>query len=286
MRQRRFDLIILTGLVALAIAGVIVFRSPQRPGDAAGPPPPPAGETTFRNLTRDDLLLTVKPNLSQEQPENRLLRVNEVDKLRTDHPLEVTYPRDGATVFFIATPGHHYSFRYDEEDKVQVYPGSHGRDDAADLAPYVPTPMPVVERMLELAALGRDDVLYDIGSGDGRIVILAARKYGCRAVGIDIDPAMVTMGRQTARREGVASRTRFVCADATKSDLRRATVVTMYLLPESNELLEPILEAQLRPGARVVTHNYSMPGWEDRLLRWERVPTDDGAEHIVYAYRK
>jgi SAM-dependent methyltransferase len=286
MRQRRFDLIILVGLVVLAIAGVIVFRSPRPSAEPGGLPPPPPGETSFRNLTRVDLALTVKPNLSQEPPENRLLRLNAVDKLLTDHPLEVTYPRDGATVFFIASPGQHYSFRYDEEDKVQVYPGSHGREDAADLAPYVPTPMPVVERMLELATLGPDDVLYDIGSGDGRIVIMAARTFGCRAVGIDIDPDMVRMARLTARREGVASRTRFVCADATKSDLRKATVVTMYLLPESNELLAPILEEQLRPGARVVSHNYSMPGWQDRLLRWERVSVEDGQEHTVYAYRK
>lgn len=283
MKQRRLDLIILIGLVALAIAGVVVFRSPRLP--FGGPPPPPANETTFRNLTRVDLALTFRPNLSQDPPENLLLRVNAVEKFRADHPLEVTYPRDGATVFFIATPGQPYSFRYDEEDKVQVYPGSHGRTDAEDLAPYVPTPMPVVERMLELASLGPEDVLYDLGSGDGRIVITAARKYGCRGVGIDIDPAMVRAGRQTARREGVASLTRFLCADATKSDLRAATVVTMYLLPESNELLEPILEKQLRPGARVVTHDYSMPGWEDRLLRWERVPGEDRPEHTVYAYR-
>ncbi|MDH4196406.1 MAG: methyltransferase domain-containing protein [Candidatus Aminicenantes bacterium] len=285
MKERRLDLIILIGLVVLAIAGVVVFR-PSRLADEAIAPLPPAGETTFRNLTRVDLALTVRLNLSQETPENRLLRANALDKIRTDHALEVTYPRDGATVFFITTPGHHYSFRYDEEDRVQVYPGSHGREDAADLAPYVPTPMPVVERMLELASLSPDDVLYDLGSGDGRIVITAARKFGCRAVGIDIDPDMVRMGRLTARREGVASRIRFICADVTKSDLRKATVVTMYLLPESNELLAPILEKQLRPGARVVTHDYSMPGWEDRLLRWERVPGEDGPEHTVYAYRK
>jgi len=282
MKQRRWDLIILTGVVVLAIAGVIVFRSPRLPLKGS---PPPAGETSFRNLTRVNLALTVKPNLSQEPAANLLLRVNAVEKFRTDRALEVTYPRDGATVFFIATPGEPYSFRYDEEDKVQVYPGSHGRPDAEDLAPYVPTPMPVVERMLELASLGPEDILYDLGSGDGRIVITAARKYGCRAVGIDIDPAMVRMGRQTARREGIASLTRFICADATKFDLRAATVVTMFLLPESNEILAPILERQLRPGARVVTHDYSMPGWEDRLLRWERVPGEDHPEHTVYAYR-
>ncbi len=286
MKHRRLELIILIGLVVLAIVGVIVFRPARPPDEAEGLPSPPTGETTFRNLTQVDLALTVRPNLSQESPESRLLLVNAVDRIRTDHPLEVTYPSDGQTLFFIATPGHHYAFRYNEEDKVSVYPGSHGRADAADLAPYVPTPMPVVERMLEMASLAPDDVLYDIGSGDGRIVIMAARKFGCRAVGIDIDPAMVKAGRLTARREGVASRTRFICADATKSNLRPATVVTMYLLPESNELLAPILEKQLRPGARVITHNYSMPGWEDRLLRWERVPGNGSWEHTVYAYRK
>lgn len=218
-------------------------------------------------------------------PGPRVLRAGAVDRIKTAKPFQVTYESGDKTLFFIASPGKAYSFRLNEKGLVHVYPGSHGREDAVDLAPYVQTPMPVVEKMLEMAALGARDVLYDIGCGDGRIVITAAKKYGIRAVGIDILPKMVEESRANAKREGVEGLTRFICMDATKADLSDATVVALYLLPESNDLLRPKLERELRPGARVVSHGYVMTGWEGRLTGKATVVDEKGKTHSIFAYR-
>jgi SAM-dependent methyltransferase len=127
---------------------------------------------------------------------------------------------------------------------------------------YIPTPQPVVEAMLDLAKVTSSDVVYDLGSGDGRIVITAAKKYGARGVGVDIDPALVTQARRNAAAAGVADRVRFVTQDLFTANLRPATVVTLYLLQSLNERLRPKLVRELRPGTRVVSHVFNMgPEW-------------------------
>jgi len=128
--------------------------------------------------------------------------------------------------------------------------------------PFVPTPPEVVEKMLDMAGVQPSDVVYDLGCGDGRIVIAAARKYGARGVGIDIDPRRITEARVNARNEGVASRVHFRVGDLFKSDFSRASVVTLYLLPQINQRLRPQLWRQLKVGTRVVSHEFDMgPEW-------------------------
>lgn len=127
---------------------------------------------------------------------------------------------------------------------------------------YVPTPQPVVEAMLRLAEVKRTDVVYDLGSGDGRVVIAAARLHGARGVGVEIDAALVKKARESAAAAGVSDRVRFVNQDLFTADLRPATVVTLYLLQSLNERLRPKLVRELRPGARVVSHVFNMgPEW-------------------------
>ena len=127
---------------------------------------------------------------------------------------------------------------------------------------YVPTPQSVVDAMLELAAIKPDDVVYDLGSGDGRILITAAKKYGARGVGIEIDPILVKQAAENAAAAGVSDRVRFVTADFFKADIREATVVTLYLLQSINERLRPKLVRELKPGSRVVSHVFNMgPEW-------------------------
>lgn len=156
---------------------------------------------------------------------------------------------------------------------------------AADRAPdvvFVPTPYGVVERMLEVARVGRDDVLYDLGSGDGRIVIAAARRFGTRGVGIDIDSALVRISRRNADTAGVARLTEFRQADLFATDLTAATVVTLYLLTDLNIRLRPKLFAELRPGSRVVSHAFGMGDWkadstflvDSRIVYYWVVPAD------------
>ena len=127
---------------------------------------------------------------------------------------------------------------------------------------YVPTPQAVVDAMLDLAQVKRTDVVYDLGSGDGRIVITAAKTYGARGVGIEIDPALVKQANDNAAAAGVADRVRFVTQDLFTTDLSDATVVTLYLLQSINERLRPKLVRELKPGSRVVSHVFNMgPEW-------------------------
>jgi len=135
---------------------------------------------------------------------------------------------------------------------------------------FAGTPQPIAEAMLDLARVGPDDVVYDLGSGDGRIVILAAQKYGARGVGIEIDPRLVALSRQIARDAGVEDRVSFVEGDLFAADVSPATVVTMWLTANIDEQLEPKLRHELRPGARIVSHQFPIGTWapdEHRVVR-------------------
>lgn len=123
---------------------------------------------------------------------------------------------------------------------------------------YVPTPHEIVDRMLDVAKVRAGDVVYDLGCGDGRMVIAAAKKYGTHGVGVDLDPARIREARANAKRAGVETMVTFQVADLFETDIREATVVLLYLLPELNRRLKPKLFAELRPGARVVSHDWDM----------------------------
>jgi ubiquinone/menaquinone biosynthesis C-methylase UbiE len=139
---------------------------------------------------------------------------------------------------------------------------AHAQQDVPRDVPYVPTPQSVVQEMLSLAKVGRNDVLYDLGSGDGRIVITAAREYGARGVGVDIDPELVSVARQNAIKAGVADRVEFREGNLFEMDLKDATVVTLYLLQDINMKLRPKLLRELKPGTRIVSHSFDMGDWE------------------------
>jgi predicted RNA methylase len=126
---------------------------------------------------------------------------------------------------------------------------------------YVPTPQVVVDEMLKLAGVRKGDVLYDLGSGDGRIPVTAAKRYGIRAVGIDIDPERIREATENARRAGVAGLVEFRREDLFNADFSEASVVTLYLLPELNVRLMPRL-LELKPGTRIVSHQFDMSGWQ------------------------
>jgi SAM-dependent methyltransferase len=134
-----------------------------------------------------------------------------------------------------------------------LYPGAE--------VPYVQTSHEVVAQMLRLAGVGPSDVVYDLGSGDGRIPIAAARDFGARGVGVEIDPGLVAKSAESARRAGVADRVTFRSGDLFQTDLREATVVTLYLSRDLNLRLRPKLLRELRPGSRIVSHDYDMGDW-------------------------
>jgi SAM-dependent methyltransferase len=161
-----------------------------------------------------------------------------------------------------------------------VASGASGQNRAPDIN-YVPTPLPVVERMLELARVGKDDVVYDLGSGDGRIVITAAQRYGARGVGIEINPVWVRDARAIAERAGVADRVSFRIEDLFLTDLGDATVVAFYLFPTVNRKLQPKLVQELKPGTRVVSHEYLIGDWPPDHTETMIV---EGERHVIHLW--
>ena len=150
------------------------------------------------------------------------------------------------------------------------------------LAPFVPSPQPMIDKMLTVADTTRSDSVYDLGSGSGDIVIAAAGSFGAQATGIEIDEDLVALSTCRLVERRLVPRARILHDDFLNVDLAPATVVTLYQLPAVNDLLRPLLEAQLRPGARVVSLDFPVPGWEPRRVVTSRLA--DGSEHAVFLY--
>ncbi len=150
--------------------------------------------------------------------------------------------------------------------------------------PYVQTPSNVVDAMLEMAVLNRDDYLVDLGSGDGRIVIQAAGKYGVRSMGIEIDANLVRTSIEAATRQGLAGKVSFVTGNLFVMDLSRATVLTMYLLPQLNLQLRPRILSELKPGTRVVSHDFDMGDWKPDQRREVAVPNKSYGPPVSQVY--
>jgi tRNA G37 N-methylase Trm5 len=145
--------------------------------------------------------------------------------------------------------------------------------------PFVPTNEKVVDEMLKVAKVSKNDVLYDLGSGDGRIPITAAQRFGTRGIGIDIDPLRIKEANENAQKAKVTDKVRFIQGDLFEADLKDATVVTLYLLPDVNMRLRPKLLRELKPGTRVVSHNYDMGDWKPEQTIKVSLPSGD---HTVY----
>lgn len=153
-----------------------------------------------------------------------------------------------------------------------------GRSQRATRTPdifFAPTSQPVVQEMLELARVTRDDVVYDLGSGDGRIVVLAAQTYGARGVGIELDPRLVASSRQVAKDAGLDDKVTFIEGDLFTADISAATIVTLYLSTSVNRELEPKLRRELRPGTRIVSHQFPIGSWTPEKVVRSKVDGTD-----------
>jgi len=239
---------------------------------------------TIRNATADEVRFTV--SAPGAEAEVRSLEAGAADTLATPAALVVTYERSGLQLEHRLDPGSRHTFRSDAAGRLGLYRYTRKHIDEAVLAPFVPTPLEVVQKMLEMAEVGPADVLYDLGCGDGRIVIAAAEQHGARGVGLDIDPDLIVRALVSAKKAGMDGLVKFRVEDATTADISAATVVALYLTPRANEQLRPRLEAQLRPGARVVAHDFQVPGWEQKLVLQVRVHAARGSTHRVFLYRR
>ena len=164
-----------------------------------------------------------------------------------------------------------------------------GGADYPEEIPFVSTPVEVIDKMLELAEVKSGDVLYDFGSGDGRIVIRAAQKYGIHAVGIEMDQLLLDQARRDAKSAGVTRLVTIRSEDALKANISDATVVTLYMLPWFNEAMKPSFEKQLKPGSRIVAHDFGIEGWlPDKTMKlpgYELKPGGYKHQHTIYLWR-
>ena len=157
-------------------------------------------------------------------------------------------------------------------------------------APYVPTPTAIVDRMLTLAKVGPNDYLIDLGSGDGRLVITAVSKYKARGgMGIDIAPDLVKLATDNAAKAGVATQVTFIAGDLFAADVQKATIVTLYLLPSMMADVEAKLRKELKPGTRVISHDYPLPTWKpvevDKFDSQEKIPISGTTRTVLLLYR-
>jgi SAM-dependent methyltransferase len=160
----------------------------------------------------------------------------------------------------------------------------HGQSKYANkLAPYVTSPQRVVDRMLEMAGVKSNEVVFDLGCGDGRVLFTAVERYQAKAVGIEIDHKLVEQTRDQAQKMSMGNRVKVVEGNLLEADLSDADVVTLYLLTGTNDKLRPRLEKMLRPGARVVSYDYAVPGWKPKWV--ERVEEISAKhDHVIYLY--
>lgn len=152
-------------------------------------------------------------------------------------------------------------------------------------APYVPTPLAIVEKLLRLGELKSGEKMFDLGSGDGRMVILAAKQFGADATGVEIDPELVRESRAQIQKQGLQKRARIIEGDLFEQDFRPADLITLYLLTGMLERLRPLLERQLKPGARVVSHDFEVTGWKPDKV--ETIEDDgQGRSRTLLLYRR
>ncbi len=167
--------------------------------------------------------------------------------------------------------------------------GARAADWTINAGPYVPSPQSVVADMLKLAHVGPRDYVIDLGSGDGRIVLTAAKVFGARGFGVEIKDELVTQANAAARAQGLASRVRFMKADLFKTDISQATVLTMYLLPHTVNLLRDKLFTELSPGTRVISHDYPLGGWQPvetvHMDLDDKLPISGTTTTLIFLYR-
>ncbi|MCS7160364.1 MAG: TIGR03000 domain-containing protein [Gemmatales bacterium] len=237
----------------------------------------PPNKALLRVLLPKDAQLEIGGEKTQSTGEERLFLTPELEPGKTYfYVLKLINPNGFRQVRMRAV-----EFQAGQEVVVDLRPG---KDTASSEIIFVPTSEEVVLKMLEVAKVTKDDIVYDLGCGDGRIVVLAAKKFGARGVGVDIDPERVKEANEKVRKEGVEKLVEIRLGDALNvPDISRATVVTLYMLPEFNRKVRPILERELKPGARVVSHDFEVPDWKpDSVI----TVSEQGGfrDHVIYLY--
>jgi SAM-dependent methyltransferase len=243
------------------------------------------GSITLHNTLDRPFAFLSKPLNEDVQPKKQTLAAGECVGFSGNFHVEITLLPESLCLIYWLFPGERYVVRDIGDDGDRIFKMVHGDASAVSLAPHVPTPDFVIERILELTGVFSESVVYDLGCGDGRVLIRAAEKYGIEGVGVDIDPHLIKQARKAASAAGVASRVRFFTRDIFKTDLSKATLVYLYLFPDSLNLLRPYLEDNLKKGTMVACFSFAIPGWEEKLVAQHKIEGDFIIPKIIYIYR-
>jgi len=243
-------------------------------------------EITLLNATDKVLVFKISPLVEDIPPMIKSLPPGETERFPESTHLEILIlPEETGFIYWLFS-GESYVVKELDDKGPRVFKKNRRVPDAFDLAPYVASPIRIVERMLEVVGVDKDSRVYDLGCGDGRVVITAARKYGALGVGIDIDPNRISEARENAEKAGVTSLVEFRCQDIFASDISDASVVYLYLYLDSNLLLRPFLEKNLQPGTIVACLSFYMPGWQNKLISTAEVPAEKGTTKTIFIYRR
>ncbi|MFW6160865.1 MAG: SAM-dependent methyltransferase [Acidobacteriota bacterium] len=249
------------------------------------------GQDIARTLIKNDTAETISYSIillsPGEESRKKLINPGEIHYYPGYFALKITFSRNSRELIYRLNPGNVYAFKQDRQGKLDVFVSSEVRADYESSVPFVTTPSDIVREMLRVSEVKPEDIVYDLGSGDGRIIITAAREFGAGGIGVDIDPELVKLSKKRALQAGVSDKVEFKVEDVFKTDISKATVVTLYMLGEVNENLRCYLDDNLQNGGRVVTHNYPIPGWAANLIDTVSLRSEeDGEEHIIYLYQK
>ena len=241
---------------------------------------------SLHNATKINFLYSIEQLSHDALPVEGSIRPGNSVRFTKGIQLAMKILSGGTDKMYRLYPGEDYSVQDLGAEGRRIFHITGKTSDVLSLAPFVPSPMNAVERVLEATGVNRESVIFDLGCGDGRVVIEAARKYGARGVGIDIDPHLIHTANLNARKAGVETKVAFFKQDIFDTDISEATVIYLYLFTDSNRLLRPFLEKSLTPGTLVACLNFKIPGWENKLVFSSNVPTpDDIVDNIIYIYR-
>jgi len=243
------------------------------------------GSPTLQNTMDRPFSFLYKPLSEDVEPKKGTLGPGVKARFSGSRHMEITLFPESAPQIYWLFPGEFYIVKDLAEDGVRIYKMVHGDSSAVNLAPHVPTPDTVIDRVLDLIDVHSKSVIYDLGCGDGCVLIRAAEKFGAKGVGVDIDANLIKKARKNASTAGVSSKLKFLHQDIFKTDLSKATLVYLYLLPDSLKLLRPYLEKNLKRETTVVCFHFSFPGWEKRLVAKHEIKEDFNIPKLIYIYR-
>jgi SAM-dependent methyltransferase len=241
--------------------------------------------STLENALDREISFFHKPVSEDIKRRKQTLSPGETTTFSMSDYIEIKLPAEDSGLIYWLVPGEHYVIKSLGKKEIGLFKLIEGGSSIINLAPFVPTPASAIGASLKLAGVDSDSVIYDLGCGDGSVIIQAAKDFGARGVGVEIDVGLIEIARKKAEAEGVSAQVTFINNDIFETDISAATIVYLYLFPQSMKLLRPYLEANLKKGTTVASFGFAFPGWENRLVARHEITGDFTIPKYIYIYR-